>query len=127
MADAPPQKGIRFYIYRRPNKYAALQKGFPGSPVPDYPTDSLDQITVVGEGVSGRSEPTEDAPAYRLVARPTLGDQIHWHVEPIGPPAHYTPGGNWAMSAGTSRSDFPGGFPHEHPIPVFDRIERPLK
>lgn len=128
MSEQAPQKGIRFDIYRWASKNVIYDL-FPGSqrPTPD-PSDAVTAVTVVGEGICQHMPVSDDAPAFRLVKRVIFGDQVHWHIEPVSDePRHFTPGGNWAMASGRSQRDFPPGFPKDHPIQVFDRIEGPLK
>lgn len=119
------QRGIRFTVYR-PAGRAKIHE-MAGMRMPDYPTNALDAVTVVGEGINGRDTPGDEAPAFRLVKRVIFGDQVVWHLEPAEPQGGYSPGGNWAMTSVGGTGDFPPGFPRDHPIPVFDRVEKPLR
>ena len=74
------------------------------------------QVTLIGDGVEGPFEPSEDAPAVCLVRR-TLGDYEYLHAEPI------TRRDVWYMASGKYIWTSDSRFPNHYPIALHDRVE----
>lgn len=82
-------------------------------------SSTYDAFILVGPGVDGPFEPSDDCPALVLVRRNISGEYLH--VEPpaaVGGMVGPMFGGNFVY---TSDSRFPGRYP----IPVHDRYESP--
>jgi hypothetical protein len=81
-------------------------------------------LTLVGEGIEGPFEPSEDAPAVRLVRREMVlrsgkrGEYLH--IEPVDAKYH---GGQWLMAGGNFAWSSDSRFPSDYPISIHDRYE----
>ncbi len=75
------------------------------------------QVTLIGDGVEGPFEPSEDAPAVRLVRR-TFGDYKYLHAEPS-----LRRNGAWYMASGKFIWTCDSRFPNDYPIALHDRVE----
>jgi hypothetical protein len=81
-------------------------------------------LTLVGEGIQGPFEPTDDAPAVRLVRRQLFlrsGERGEYlHLEPVDAKYH---GGEWLMAGGNFGWTCDSRFPSDYPISIHDRYE----
>ena len=77
------------------------------------------RLTLVGEGVAEVSEPSEYAPAVKLVRR-NIGGREYLHAEPIDRPDEGCVG--W-MADGNFIYTPDSRFPNEYPISLHDRQE----
>jgi hypothetical protein len=82
------------------------------------------RLTLVGPDISGPFEPTEDAPAVKIVRRKLRGKDggfiEYMHLEPID--AKYN-GGRWLMFGGNVAYTSDSRFPSDYPLKIHDRFE----
>lgn len=75
------------------------------------------RVTLIGDGIDGVFEPSDDAPAVYLVKRQLTEDREHVFAKPVDlSHTHSMMGGCFIWS-----SD--GRFPANYPIPLHDRVE----
>lgn len=105
-------KGMRVQVYWPADGHQSTNGGI---------SSTVSRITIIGEGVPQRDEPSADAPAFKLVIRDIFGTPYK-HLEPVERPdpgnAGWMMGGNYASWTGN-------GFPNLYPIPIHDRQETP--
>lgn len=78
------------------------------------------QVVLVGEGIPEIFEPSEDAPAVKLVKRILFCTKEYIHCEPV----ESTRRGNVGyMAGGTFVYSSDSRFPSDYPIPLHDRQE----
>jgi len=76
------------------------------------------KVTLVGPGIAGIFEPSEDAPAVALKELRISEDRLHVFARPIEIPegAHSMMGGCFIWTSDSR-------FPSRQPIPLHDRVE----
>lgn len=77
------------------------------------------EVTIIDDAVPAMYEPSEKAPAVKLVRR-TIGGRPYIHAEPIEEPGK---GFNGWMDGGSYIDSSDSRFPNDYPIPLHDRKE----
>ncbi len=112
--ETKKEKGLLVYVYRKPNGTDCTHGGI---------SSKYDKFILIGEGIEGTFEPTEEIPAIYL-------KQIEGYLYINGvkespflrafPPNEenkwYQFGGNFVYACDSR-------FPARYPIPIFDRCE----
>jgi hypothetical protein len=100
-------KGLRCSIYQNPSG------NFSAAGI----SSRVCQITLVGEGIDGVFEPSDDAPAVHLCRRQLTEDREHVFAKPV------ELGSSHSMMGGCFIWTSDGRFPANYPIPLHDRVE----
>jgi hypothetical protein len=117
--DEKPTKGVRFTVYRPAHGWKRIIEAFGPGAVGNNPTDRVEYVTALGEGVTGDDVPSEEAPAFRLVKRIVFGEPL-WHAQPDDD-RPYEAGSNWLVLENGSKSQLPPDFPRYQAIRAFDK------
>ena len=87
----------------------------------DVVSSKVKRLTIIGEGIPQIFEPSEEAPAARIVRRLIAGEW-YLHIEPADNDGNALPG--WWMFGGNYASTSDSRFPNNYPIGIHDRQEK---
>lgn len=83
-------------------------------------SEMFDDLTLIGPGVSGPFEPTQDRPAICIQER-RVGDEVYKYAVPADAEGKPVPG--WWMFGGNYVKTPDSRFPHKYPVPLHDLSE----
>ena len=106
-------KGMTVTVFRRADGYDCTNSGI---------TSKAEQVTLIGPNIPELFEPTEEAPAMRLIER-DVGFSKFLIAAPIDAKHEGKYGGSPYMFGGNFVYSSDDRFPGDHPIKVFDRME----